>query len=187
MLRVGGSLTDIQYTPQTMSKSSTPSMSKSTTHSMSKSTTHSMSGGGLVDDLLKGANALQSAGDNEVVPKVAIPDNTITEEIIPDKETTNAIIEQARIVDDSSFSFSAIINAIIAYTAKVLFVGFEIENKMLHNGLLALVWLGIAGFIFVVASGISNTNITFIMYCSAMWIIALAILFVILQPYRILK
>lgn len=180
MLRVGGSLTDIQYTPQTISGASTTSKP-----SMSKSTTHSMSGGGLVDDLLKGANALQSAGDNEVVPKVEIPDNTITEEIIPDKETTNAIIEQARNVDDSSFSFSAILNAIIAYTAKVLFVGFEIENKMLHNGLLALVWLGIAGLIFAVASGISNTNITFIMYCSAMWIIALAILFVILQPYRI--
>ena len=164
MLRVGGSLTDIQYTPQTTSKST-------------------MSGGALMGDIMNGMNKMST--ESEVFPKVAIPDNTITEEIIPDKETTNAIIEKARNVDDSSFSFSAILNAIIAYTAKVLFVGFEIENKMLHNGLLALVWLGIAGLIFAVASGISNTNITFIMYCSAMWIIALAILFVILQPYRI--
>uniref|UniRef100_A0A6C0B5U7 Uncharacterized protein n=1 Tax=viral metagenome TaxID=1070528 RepID=A0A6C0B5U7_9ZZZZ len=143
-----------------------------------------MSGGGLADDLLKGANALQSAGDNEVVPKVEIPDNTITEQIIPDKGLTNAIIEQARSIDGSSFSVSAILNVIIAYMAKVLFVGFEIENKMLHNGLLALLWLGIAGSLFGIATAISNTNITFIMYCSAIWIIALAILFVILQPYR---
>ena len=180
MLRVGGSLTDIQYTPHTTCKSTASSMSKSTASSISKST---MSGGALMGDIMNGMNKMST--ESEVVPKVEIPDNTITEEIIPDKETTNAIIEQARNVDDSSFSFSAILNAIIAYTAKVLFVGFEIENKMLHNGLLALVWLGIAGLIFAVASGVSNTNITFIMYCSAMWIIALAILFVILQPYRI--
>lgn len=180
MLRVGGSLTDIQYTPHTTLGASSMSKSTAPEQTMSKST---MSGGALMGDIMNGMNKMST--ESEVVPKVAIPDNKITEEIIPDKETTNAIIEQARNVDDSSFSISAILNAIIAYTAKVLFVGFEIENKMLHNGLLALVWLGIAGLIFAVASRISNTNITFIMYCSAMWIIALAALFVILQPYRI--
>ena len=168
MLRVGGSLTDIQY--NTLEPKST----------MPKST---MSGGALLGDMMNGMNKIST--ESEVAPKVEIPDNTITEEIIPDTGTTNAIIEQARNIDDSSFSFSAILNAIIAYAAKVLFVGFEIENKMLHNGLLALLWLGIAGSLFGIAVAISNTNITFIMYCCAIWIIALAIIFVILQPYRI--
>lgn len=87
-------------------------------------------------------------------------------------------------MDDSSFSASAILNAIFVYIAKLLFVVFEIDNKMLHNGLLALVWLCIGGLLFLIASGISNTNITFILYCCALWIMALAVLFVIIQPYR---
>ena len=87
-------------------------------------------------------------------------------------------------MDDNSFSASGILNAIFVYIAKLLFVVFEIDNKMLHNGLLALIWLGIGGLLFLIASRISNTNITFIMYCSALWIMALAVLFVILQPYR---
>jgi hypothetical protein len=87
-------------------------------------------------------------------------------------------------MDEGSFSASAILNLIFVYIAKLLFVVFEIDNKMLHNGLLALLWLGIGGILFLVASGISNTNITFILYCCALWIIALAVLFVILQPYR---
>ena len=138
-----------------------------------------ISGGGLVDDIMKGANNLSSDG-----PKILIPDTFIKEDILPDPATTNAIIEQARTMDDSSFSASAILNAIFVYIAKLLFVVFEIDNKMLHNGLLALVWLCIGGLLFLIASGISNTNITFILYCCALWIMALAVLFVIIQPYR---
>ena len=163
MLRVGGSLTEIQNNPMPMSKT--------------------MSGGGLTDDLMNGINKITSSP--EVIPKVQIPDNSITEDFVPDAIMTDAIIEQARNIDESSFSASAILNAVIAYMAKVLFIGFDIENKMLHNGLLAFVWLCIGGSLFAIAIAIPNTNITFIMYCSAIWIIALAILFVILQPYRI--
>ena len=163
MLRVGGSLTEIQNNLMPMSKT--------------------MSGGGLTDDLMNGINKITSSP--EVIPKVQIPDNSITEDFVPDAIMTDAIIEQARHIDESSFSASAILNTIIAYTAKVLFIGFDIENKMLQNGLLAFVWLCIAGSLFAIAIAIPNTNITFIMYCSAIWIIALAALFVILQPYRI--
>jgi hypothetical protein len=175
MLRVGGSLTEIQNNPMPMSKMM-PGASM-----MSGAST--MSGGGLTDDLMNGINKITSSP--EVIPKVQIPDNSITEDFVPDAIMTDAIIEQARNIDESSFSASAILNMIIAYTAKVLFIGFDIENKMLHNGLLAFVWLCIAGSLFAIAIAIPNTNITFIMYCSAIWIIALAALFVILQPYRI--
>lgn len=160
MLRVGGSLTDIQNNPTTMS------------------------GGGLADAIMTGMNKINESPE-EVVPKVEIPDNSITEEIVPDAKITEVIIEQARDIDESSFSLTAILNMIIAYIAKVLFIGFDIENKMIQNGLLALVWLCIAGLLFAVAIAIPNTNITFIIYCSAIWIIALAILFVILQPYQV--
>lgn len=163
MLRVGGSLTDIQNNLTPMSKT--------------------MSGGGLADDLMNGINQITTP--HNVVPKVQIPDNSITEDFVPDAKMTDIIIEQARNIDESSFSASAILNMVIAYTAKVLFIGFDIENKMLQNGLLAFVWLGLAALIFAIAIAIPNTNITFIMYCSAIWIIALAILFVILQPYRV--
>ena len=133
-----------------------------------------------MDDIMKGTSNLS----NTPAPKIPIPDNSIKEDILPDPATTNAIIEQARTMDDNSFSASGILNAIFVYIAKLLFVVFEIDNKMLHNGLLALIWLGIGGLLFLIASRISNTNITFIMYCSALWIMALAVLFVILQPYR---
>jgi hypothetical protein len=178
MLRVGGSLTDIENNSTNM-KSASHTMSKT----MPKSTASTMSGGGLTDDLMNGINKITSTP--EVVPKVQIPDNSITEDFVPDAKMTDIIIEQARDIDESSFSATAILNAIIAYMAKVLFIGFDIENKMIHNGLLAFLWLGIAGSLFAIAIAIPNTNITFIMYCSAIWIIALAILFVILQPYRV--
>ena len=137
-------------------------------------------GGGLMDDIMKGADAL----NNTPGPKIQIPDTSIKEDILPDPATTNAIIEQARTMDNNSVSAFAILNAIFVYISKALFVVFEIDNKMLHNGILALVWLGIGGLLFLIASGISNTNITFILYCCALWIMALAVLFVILQPYR---
>jgi hypothetical protein len=137
-------------------------------------------GGGLMDDIMNGTSSLS----NTPAPKIPIPDNSIKEEVMPDPATTNAILEQARTMDNNSFSASAILNAIFVYIAKALFVVFEINNKMLHNGILALIWLGIGGLLFFIASGISNTNITFIMYCCAIWIMALAVLFVIIQPYR---
>ena len=168
MYRVGGSLTEINMDKTEESLNSGGGLSGQGV----------LSGGGLVDDIMKGANNLSDG------PKIPIPDTSIKEDILPDPATTNAIIEQARTMDDSSFSLSAILNAIFVYIAKVLFVVFEIDNKMLHNGLLALVWLCIGGLLFLIASGISNTNITFIMYCCALWIMALAALFVIIQPYR---
>ncbi len=160
MYRVGGSLTEIN-----MDNNKEPTMSGGL----------SLSGGGLMDNIMNGIS-------NTPAPKVSIPDNSIKEEVMPD--VTDAIIEQARTMDNNSFSASAILNAIFVYIAKALFVVFEIDNKMLHNGILALIWLGIGGLLFLVASGISNTNITFILYCCAIWIMALAVLFVILQPYR---
>ena len=159
-------MTDIQNNPTTMSGAP-----------------HMMSGGGLADAIMTGMNKINETP--EVVPKVEIPDNSITENFVPDTKITEVIIEQARGIDESSFSLTAILNMIIAYIAKVLFIGFDIENKMVQNGLLALVWLCIAGLLFAVAIAIPNTNITFIIYCSAIWIIALAILFVILQPYQV--
>lgn len=162
MYRVGGSLTEIN-----MDNNKEPTMSGGL----------SLSGGGLMDNIMNSVS-------NTPAPKVPIPDNSIKEDILPDPATTNAIIEQARTMDNNSFSASAILNAIFVYIAKALFVVFEIDNKMLHNGILALIWLGIGGLLFLIASGISNTNITFILYCCAIWIMALAVLFVILQPYR---
>jgi hypothetical protein len=160
MYRVGGSLTEMN-----MDNNKEPTMSGGL----------SLSGGGLMDNIMNNIS-------NTPAPKVPIPDNSIKEEVMPD--VTDAIIEQARTMDNNSFSASAILNAIFVYIAKVLFVVFEIDNKMLHNGMLALIWLGIGGLLFFIASGISNTNITFILYCCAIWIMALAVLFVILQPYR---
>ena len=119
----------------------------------------------------------------EAVPKVVIPDNS-NKETVQSEEITNTVIEHARSLEQSSFSFSAIINTILVYLAKVIFVGFEMENKSAQNWALFFVWLLIAGLLFGIASGISNTNITFIMYCCAMWIMGLAVLFVIIQPYR---
>ena len=168
MYRVGGSLTEIN-------------IDKNQELPMSGQGQGVLSGGGLVDDIMTGASNLSSSANG---PKIPIPDTFIKEDILPDSATTNAIIEQARTMDDSSFSASAILNAIFVYIAKLLFVVFEIDNKMLHNGLLALVWLCIGGLLFLIASGISNTNITFILYCCALWIMALAVLFVIIQPYR---
>ena len=97
----------------------------------------------------------------------------------------DTVIEHARSIDQSAFSFSAIFNAILAYMAKLIFVVFEIENKTMHNGILSLVWILMGGILFGIASTISNTNITFIMYCCALWIIALAVLFIFIQPYRV--
>ncbi len=169
MYRVGGSLTEINMDKTEESLNLGGGQGQGV-----------LSGGGLVDDIMKGANSLSDTP----APKIEIPDTSIKEDILPDPATTNAIIEQARTMDTSSFSLSAILNAIFVYIAKVLFVVFEIDNKMLHNGLLALVWLCIGGLLFLIASGISNTNITFIMYCCALWIMAFAVLFVIIQPYR---
>ena len=173
MYRVGGSLTEIN-------------MNKTEEIPMSGQGQGVLSGGGLVDDIMKGADAMNNLSTTADTPgpKIPIPDTFIKEDILPDTAMTNAILEQARTMDDSSFSASAILNAIFVYIAKLLFVVFEIDNKMLHNGLLALVWLCIGGLLFLIASGISNTNITFILYCCALWIMALAVLFVIIQPYR---
>lgn len=95
---------------------------------------------------------------------------------------TDIVIESA---EQSSFSFSAIFNTFLAYTTKLIFVVFEIENKTMHNGILALVWILMGGILFGIASTISNTNITFILYCCALWIIVLAVLFIFIQPYRL--
>jgi hypothetical protein len=95
---------------------------------------------------------------------------------------TDIVIEGA---EQSSFSFSAIFNTFLAYTTKLIFVVFEIENKTMHNGILALVWILMGGILFGIASTISNTNITFILYCCALWIIVLAVLFIFIQPYRL--
>jgi hypothetical protein len=173
MYRVGGSLTEIN-----MDKTQEPTMSPMLGGGISGQGV--ISGGGLMDNIMNGMNNVS----NTPGPKIPIPDTSIKEDILPDPATTNAIIEQARTMDSSTFSASAILNAIFVYIAKLLFVVFEIDNKMLHNGLLALLWLGIGGLLFLVASGISNTNITFILYCCALWIMALAVLFVIIQPYR---
>lgn len=162
MYRVGGSLTEIN-------------VDNNKENLMLGQGGISLSGGGLMDNIMNNIS-------NTPAPKVPIPDNSIKEEVMPD--VTDAILEQARTMDDNSFSASAILNVIFVYIAKVFFVVFEIDNKMLHNGLLALLWLGIGGLLFLIASGISNTNITFILYCCALWIMALAVLFVILQPYR---
>ena len=98
---------------------------------------------------------------------------------------TDIVIEGARSAEQSSFSFSAIFNTFLAYTTKLIFVVFEIENKTMHNGILALVWILMGGILFGIASTISNTNITFILYCCALWIIVLAVLFIFIQPYRL--
>ena len=158
MFHVGGSLTDLYDTKK-------------------------QSGGGIADDIMKGANMLNNISIPEAVPKVVIPDNS-NKETVQSEEITNTVIEHARSLEQSSFSFSAIINTILVYLAKVIFVGFEMENKSAQNWALFFVWLLIAGLLFGIASGISNTNITFIMYCCAMWIMGLAVLFVIIQPYR---
>ena len=158
MFHIGGSLTDLYDTKK-------------------------QSGGGIADDIMKGANMLNNISIPEAVPKVVIPDNSNKETVQPE-EITNTVIEHARSIEQSSFSFSAIINTILVYLAKVIFVGFEMENKSAQNWALFFVWLLIAGLLFGIASGISNTNITFIMYCCAMWIMGLAVLFVIIQPYR---
>jgi len=160
MYRVGGSLTEINVDNNKENLMSGQG---------------GLSGGGIMDNIMNNVS-------NTPAPKIPIPDNSIKEEVMPD--VTDAILEQARTMDDNSFSASAILNVIFIYIAKVFFVVFEIDNKMLHNGLLALLWLGIGGLLFFIASGISNTNITFILYCCALWIMALAVLFVILQPYR---
>jgi len=158
MFHVGGSLTDLYDTKK-------------------------QTGGGIADDIMKGANMLNNISIPEAVPKVEIPDNSNKETIQPE-EIANTVIDHARSIEQSSFSFSAIINTILVYVAKVIFVGFEMENKSAQNWALFFVWMLIAGLIFVIASMISNTNFTFILYCSAMWIIGLAVLFVIIQPYR---
>ena len=158
MFHIGGSLTDLYDTKK-------------------------QSGGGIADDIMKGANMLNNISIPEAVPKVVIPDNS-NKETVQSEEITNTVIEHARSLEQSSFSFSAIINTILVYLAKVIFVGFEMENKSAQNWALFFVWLLIAGLLFGIASGISNTNITIIMYCCAMWIMGLAVLFVIIQPYR---
>jgi hypothetical protein len=163
MFHVGGSLTDLYDTEK---------------HTITK-----QYGGGIADDIMKGANMLNNISIPDAIPKVVIPDNS-NKETIPSEEITNTVIDHARSLEQSSFSFSAIFNTILVYVAKILFVGFEIENKSAQNWAMFFVWMLIAALLFGIASGISNTNITFIMYCSAMWIIAMAIIFVIIQPYR---
>jgi len=138
-----------------------------------------MVGGSLTDAILnRVSNATQ-----ENVPKIDIPDNS-EKEIVDPEELTTTIIEQARTMEDSTFSLAGVFNTLVIYFAKIMFVGFDIENKTMHNWALFFVWIIIAGVIFGVSSGISNTNITFIMYCCAIWVIVLAVLFVLINPYR---
>ena len=149
-------------------------------------------GGSLTDLYTTQKPQMSGGGPLQNVPQVnAIPPNAIqvesnlsTREEIHPAEMVDTVIEHARSIDQSAFSFSAIFNAFLAYTAKLIFVVFEIENKTMHNGILSLVWILMGGILFGIASTISNTNITFILYCCALWIIALAILFIFIQPYR---
>lgn len=138
-----------------------------------------ISGGSLADAILNRVNAPQE----ENIPKINIPDTTNKETVDPE-EVTSTIIEQVRTMEDSAFSITGVLNTTVIYLAKAVFVGFDIENKTMHNWVLFFVWLVIAGIVFGVASGISNTNITFILYCCAIWIMALAVLFVLIHPYR---
>jgi hypothetical protein len=139
----------------------------------------SIAGGSLADAILNRVNAPQE----ENIPKIVIPDTSVKETINPE-EFSNTIIEQVRSMEDTSFSIAGVLNTAIVYMAKVIFVGFDIENKIMHNWVLFFVWLIIATIVFGIASGITNTNITFILYCCAIWIMALAILFVLIHPYR---
>lgn len=139
----------------------------------------SIAGGSLADAILNRVNAPQE----ENIPKIDIPDTSVKETINPE-EFSNTIIEQVRSMEDTSFSIAGVLNTAIVYMAKVIFVGFDIENKIMHNWVLFFVWLIIATIVFGIASGITNTNITFILYCCAIWIMALAILFVLIHPYR---
>ena len=149
-------------------------------------------GGSLTDLYTTQKPQMSGGGTLQNVPQVnAIPPNVpqvesnlSTREEIHPAEMVDTVIEHARSIDQSAFSFSAIFNAFLAYTAKLIFVVFEIENKTMHNGILSLVWILMGGILFGIASTISNTNITFILYCCALWIIALAILFIFIQPYR---
>ena len=162
MYHIGGSLTDL-YTTQKPQ----------------------MSGG----DPLSAQDILNNVSNVESIPNVVnsekVDPNLSTREEIHPAEMVDTVIEHARSIDQSAFSFSAIFNAFLAYTAKLIFVVFEIENKTIHNGILSFVWILMGGILFGIASTISNTNITFIMYCCALWIIALAVLFIFIQPYRV--
>ena len=139
----------------------------------------SIAGGSLTDAILNRVNAPQE----ENIPKIDIPDTSVKETINPE-EFSNTIVEQVRSMEDTSFSIAGVLNTAIVYIAKFIFVGFDIENKIMHNWVLFFVWLIIATIVFGIASGITNTNITFILYCCAIWIMALAILFVLIHPYR---
>jgi hypothetical protein len=139
----------------------------------------SIAGGSLTDAILNRVNAPQE----ENIPKIVIPDTSVKETINPE-EFSNTIIDQVRSMEDTSFSIAGVLNTAIVYIAKFIFVGFDIENKIMHNWVLFFVWLIIATIVFGIASGITNTNITFILYCCAIWIMALAILFVLIHPYR---
>ena len=173
---VGGSLTDFDgpntaYTPIVDGNK--------IVDGESNASGNQISGGSLADAILNRVNAPQE----ENIPKINIPDTTIKETVYPE-EVSNTIIEQVRTMEDSSFSVTGVLNTIVIYLAKIAFVGFDIENKTIHNWVLFFVWLVIAGIVFGVASGIANTNITFILYCCAIWIMALAVLFVLIHPYR---
>ncbi len=106
MYRVGGSLTEMN-----MDNNKEPTMSGGL----------SLSGGGLMDNIMNNIS-------NTPAPKVPIPDNSIKEEVMPD--VTDAIIEQARTMDNNSFSASAILNAIFVYIAK-LYNFFNVTDKLL--------------------------------------------------------
>ena len=180
---VGGSLTDFYDTPNAVGTPNIPDIPNTSGNKIvdgeSNASGNKISGGSLADAILNRVNATQE----ENIPKINIPDTTIKETVDPE-EVTNTIIEQARTMEDSSFSVTGVLNTIVIYLAKIVFVGFDIENKTIHNWVLFFVWLVIAGIVFGVASGIANTNITFILYCCAIWIMALAVLFVLIYPYR---
>jgi hypothetical protein len=174
---VGGSLTDFDGLDAADGKSI--ANSESNIGGESNTGGNPIAGGSLADAILNRVNAPQE----ENIPKIDIPDTTIKETINPE-EVTNTIIEQVRTMEDSSFSITGVLNTIIIYLSKIVFVGFDIENKIMHNWTLSFVWIVIAGIVFGIASGIENTNITFILYCCAIWIMALAIMFVLIHPYR---
>jgi len=116
---VGGSLTDFDG-PNTAGNLITGGKSNT-------------AGGSLADAILNRVNA----PGEENIPKIDIPDTSIKEVINPE-ELTSTITEQVRTMEDTSFSITGFLNTAIIYLAKIIFVGFDIENKIVHNGVLFL-------------------------------------------------
>ena len=194
MYHIGGSLTDLYTTHKPQMSGGDPLSAQDILNNVSN-----------VDSIPNVLNSAQ-VDSSQVNPDLSTSvTDTITDTItdivnenarsaeqssfsVTDKITdklTDIVIEHAKSAEQSSFSFSAIFNTFLAYTTKLIFVVFEIENKTMHNVILALVWILMGGILFGIASTISNTNITFILYCCALWIIVLAVLFIFIQPYRL--